>query len=73
VAANASKIALVHLVRQLERWGLRHDRLPGCNRTPGIGSEHAKSRAPTLCENYRIGKNYPGAMERWILDDDLAQ
>jgi leucyl/phenylalanyl-tRNA--protein transferase len=71
-AANASKIALVHLVRQLERWGFG---MIDCQVATGhLASLGAREIArPDFMRKLQELVNYPGAMDRWILDDDLAQ
>jgi len=71
-AANVSKIALVHLVRQLERWDFgmidcqvytRHLATLGAREIPR--TEFMRKLAELV--------NYPDANDRWTLDDDLAQ
>ena len=70
--ANASKIALVHLVRQLERWNFgmidcqvhtRHLASLGAREIPR--TEFMRKLAELV--------NYPDANGRWTLDHDLAQ
>ena len=70
--ADASKIALVHLVRQLERWNFG---MLDCQ----VHTEHLASlgareipRADFM-RKLRELVNYTGITGRWKLDDDLAQ
>lgn len=71
-AADASKIALVHLTRQLERWqfGIIDCQLY----TPHLVSLGARaiSRADFMHKLAEL-VNYPDASGRWKLDHDLAQ
>ena len=71
-ATDASKIALVHLVRQLERWRFG---LIDCQvATTHLASLGAREipRAAFVRELQEL-INYRGVVERWTLDDDLAQ
>ncbi len=71
-AADASKIALVHLVRQLERW---HFGMIDCQvHTGHLASVGARSipRADFM-RKLRELINYAGVSGRWELDHDLAQ
>jgi leucyl/phenylalanyl-tRNA---protein transferase len=70
-AADASKIALVHLARQLERWQFG---MIDCQMyTPHLASLGARaiSRADFMHELAEL-VNYPDAGDRWKLDHDLA-
>jgi leucyl/phenylalanyl-tRNA--protein transferase len=71
-AADASKIALVHLVRQLERW---HFGMIDCQvHTGHLASVGA--RAIPRADFMRILQelvDYAGTTGRWELDNDLAQ
>ena len=70
-AADASKIALVHLTRQLERWQFG---MIDCQMyTPHLASLGARaiSRADFMHELAEL-VNYPDAGDRWKLDHDLA-
>ncbi len=71
-AADASKIALVHLVRQLERW---HFGMIDCQvHTDHLASVGARAipRADFM-RKLRELINYAGVSSRWELDHDLAQ
>lgn len=71
-AADASKIALVHLVRQIERW---HFGMIDCQlHTRHLASLGARQipRADFMRKLQEL-VNYPGATGHWELDDDLAQ
>ena len=71
-AADASKIALVHLARQLERWQFG---MIDCQmHTPHLASLGARaiSRADFMHKLAEL-VNYPDASGRWKLDHDLAQ
>jgi leucyl/phenylalanyl-tRNA--protein transferase len=71
-AADASKIALVHLTRQLERWQFG---MIDCQMyTPHLVSLGARaiSRADFMHKLAEL-VNYPDASGRWKLDHDLAQ
>ncbi len=71
-AADASKIALVHLVRQLERW---HFGMIDCQvHTGHLASVGARAipRADFM-RKLRELINYAGVNGRWELDHDLAQ
>ena len=71
-AADASKVALVHLVRQLERWGFG---MIDCQvHTEHLASVGARAipRADFM-RNLRELINYAGVTGRWELDHDLAQ
>jgi leucyl/phenylalanyl-tRNA--protein transferase len=70
--ADASKIALVHLARQLERWQFG---MIDCQmHTPHLGSLGAREipRA-NFMRKLRELVNYPQITGRWKLDLDLAQ
>ena len=69
---DASKIALVHLVRQLERWDFG---MIDCQMaTAHLASLGARGIArPLFMRKLQELVNYPGAAKRWTLDDDLAQ
>ena len=69
---DASKIALVHLVRQLERWDFG---MIDCQMaTAHLASLGAREIArPLFMRKLQELVNYPGAAKRWTLDDDLAQ
>ena len=71
-AADASKIALVHLVRQLERWNF--DMLDCQVHTRHLASLGAREipRAEFMRKLVEL-VNYPDANGRWMLDHDLAQ
>ncbi len=70
-AADASKIALVHLVRQIERWefGMIDCQL----HTRHLASLGAREipRADFMRKLQEL-VNYPGVTGQWELDDDLA-
>ena len=71
-AADASKIALVHLARQLERWDFG---MIDCQvRTEHLASAGAREipRAEFLRKLAEL-VNYPDANGRWKLDHDPAQ
>lgn len=71
-AADASKIALVHLVRQIERW---HFGMIDCQlHTRHLASLGAREvpRADFMRKLQEL-VDYPGVTGRWELDDDLAQ
>ena len=71
-AADASKIALVHLVRQIERW---HFGMIDCQmHTRHLASLGAREilRADFMRKLQEL-VNYPGVTGHWELDDDLAQ
>jgi leucyl/phenylalanyl-tRNA--protein transferase len=71
-AADASKIALVHLARQLARWQFG---MIDCQMyTPHLASLGARaiSRADFVHKLAQL-VNYPDASGRWKLDHDLAQ
>ena len=71
-AADASKIALVHLARQLERWQFG---MIDCQmHTPHLASLGARAipRADFMRKLQEL-VNYAGVTGRWELDDDLAQ
>ena len=69
---DASKIALVHLARQLERW---HFGLIDCQvHTVHLASLGARE-IPRADFARRLQElvDYPGVTGRWQLDNDLAQ
>jgi len=71
-AAGASKIALVHLVRQIERW---HFGMIDCQmHTRHLASLGAREipRADFMRKLQEL-VDYPGVTGHWELDDDLAQ
>ena len=71
-AADASKIALVHFARQLERWQFG---MIDCQmHTPHLASLGARAipRADFMRKLQEL-VNYAGVTGRWELDDDLAQ
>jgi leucyl/phenylalanyl-tRNA--protein transferase len=71
-AADASKIALVHLVRQIERW---HFGMIDCQmHTRHLASLGAREipRANFMRKLQEL-VDYPGVRGRWELDDDLAR
>ena len=71
-AADASKIALVHLARQLERW--RFGMIDCQMHTAHLASLGAREipRADFVRKLQDL-VNYAGVTGRWELDDDLAQ
>jgi leucyl/phenylalanyl-tRNA---protein transferase len=71
-AADASKIALVHLVRQIERW---HFGMIDCQlHTRHLASLGAREIPRTdFMRKLQELVNYPGVTGHWKLDDDLAQ
>jgi leucyl/phenylalanyl-tRNA--protein transferase len=71
-AADASKIALVHLVRQLERWnfGMIDCQVHTAHLT-SLGAREIPRAEFT--RNLVELVNYPNAKARWKLDHDLAQ
>lgn len=70
--ADASKLALAHLVRQLERW--RFGLIDCQMQTAHLATLGARA-IPRADFTRRIGElvNYPGLIGRWQFDDDLAQ
>ncbi len=70
-APDASKIALVHLVRQIERWNFG---MIDCQvRTEHLASLGAREIARAdFMRKLRELVNYSGATKQWTLDDDLA-
>ena len=71
-AADASKIALVHLVRQIEHW---HFGMIDCQlHTRHLASLGAREipRADFMRKLQEL-VDYPGVTGHWELDDDLAQ
>ncbi len=71
-AADASKIALVHLVRQIRRW---HFGMIDCQmHTRHLASLGAREipRADFMRKLQEL-VDYPGVTGHWELDDDLAQ
>lgn len=71
-AADASKIALVHLARQLERWQFGMIDCQMYTRHLASLGARAISRADFVHKLAQL-VNYPDAGERWKLDHDLAQ
>jgi leucyl/phenylalanyl-tRNA---protein transferase len=71
-AADASKIALVHLVRQLERWNFG---MLDCQvHTGHLATLGARAIPRTEFMRKLVELvNYPDASGRWKLDHDLAQ
>ncbi len=71
-APDASKIALVHLVRQLERWNFA---MIDCQMTTAHLASLGAREIARLVFMRKLQElvNYPGAAKRWTLDDDLAQ
>ncbi len=71
-APDASKIALVHLVRQLERWDFG---MIDCQMATAHLASLGAREIPRLVFMRKLQElvNYPGATKRWTLDDDLAQ
>ena len=69
-ATDASKIALAHLTRQLERWGFG---LIDCQMaTAHLASLGAREVPRTdFLRSVSELVNYPTALERWRFDDDL--
>ena len=69
--ADASKIALVHLVRQLTRW---HFGMIDCQMyTPHLASLGAREmRRPDFVRTLRELVNYPDVRGPWKLDGDLT-
>ena len=69
-ATDASKIALAHLTRQLERWGFG---LIDCQMaTAHLASLGAREMPRTdFLRSVSELVNYPTALERWRFDDDL--
>jgi len=67
---DASKIALAHLVRQLERW--RFGMIDCQMKTAHLARFGAREipRAEFM-RNLSILVNYPRAVRKWSLDDDL--
>jgi leucyl/phenylalanyl-tRNA--protein transferase len=70
-AADASKIALVHLARQLERWGFG---LIDCQvHTPHLARMGGREMPrDAFMRKLRELVNYPQITGAWVLDDDLA-
>ena len=71
-AADASKIAFVHLVRQLERWG--YGMIDCQMSTAHLAAFGAREiRRADFVRRLAELVNYPGRDGRWKFDDDLAQ
>jgi len=70
--ADASKIALAHLVRQLERWKFG---LIDCQVHTGHLASVGAREIPRVDFMRKLQElvNYPGVTGRWELDDDPAQ
>jgi leucyl/phenylalanyl-tRNA---protein transferase len=70
-AADASKIALAHLARQLERWGFG---LIDCQvHTPHLARMGGREMPrDAFMRKLRELVNYPQITGAWVLDDDLA-
>ncbi len=70
--ADASKMALVHLVRQLERWDFG---MIDCQMSTAHLASLGAREIPRREFVRRLGElvNYPGREGRWTFDDDLAQ
>jgi leucyl/phenylalanyl-tRNA---protein transferase len=70
--ADASKIALVHLVRQLERWNFG---MIDCQMSTAHLASLGAREIPRRDFVRALGElvNYPGREGRWNFDDDLAQ
>ena len=69
-AADASKIALAHLVRQLERWSYG---VIDCQMATGHLARFGAREVPraSFVRKLRELVNYPPTGEKWRLDDDL--
>jgi len=69
--ADASKIALAHLVRQLERWGYG---MIDCQVHTGHLASLGAREIPRADFMRKLAElvNYPDAGDRWTLDHDLA-
>jgi leucyl/phenylalanyl-tRNA--protein transferase len=69
-AADASKLALVHLVRQLARWSFRMiDCQMATAHLATLGARTVPRRE--FMRNLRELVNYPGPIAPWCFDDDL--
>jgi len=68
---DASKIALVHLVRQLERWGFG---MIDCQMHTGHLARMGGREIPRKAFMRKLGElvNYPPISGTWVLDHDLA-
>ena len=71
-AADASKIALVHLVRQIKRW---HFGMIDCQLHTGHLASLGAREIPRADFMRKLQElvDYPGVTGHWELDDDLAQ
>jgi leucyl/phenylalanyl-tRNA--protein transferase len=69
---DASKIALAHLARQLERWGCG---MIDCQMTTAHLARFGAREIPRaeFMRNLAILVNYPGTARSWRLDDDLFE
>jgi len=70
--ADASKIALAHLVRQLERWGCG---MIDCQMATAHLARFGAREIPRaeFVRKLTILVNYPATTRRWRLDDDLFE
>jgi leucyl/phenylalanyl-tRNA---protein transferase len=70
--ADASKVALVHLVRQLERWNFG---MIDCQMSTAHLASFGAREIPRrdFVRRLRELVNYPGREGRWNFDDDLAE
>ena len=69
---DASKIALAHLARQLERWGCG---LIDCQMTTAHLARFGAREIPRAEFMRKLANlvNYPGTARKWRLDDDLFE
>jgi leucyl/phenylalanyl-tRNA--protein transferase len=70
--SNASKIALVHLVRQLEHWGFS---MIDCQmKTAHLASLGAREISRNeFSEKLKELVNYPGRVEKWCFDHESVE
>ena len=72
LAPDASKIALAHLARQLERWRCG---LIDCQMTTPLLARFGAREIPRAEFMRKLSElvNYPGTGRTWSLDDDLFE
>jgi leucyl/phenylalanyl-tRNA---protein transferase len=71
-ATDASKIAMVHLIRQLERWGFG---MVDCQMNTPLLASFGAREIPRAEFSRRLGElvNYPGLVGRWQFEHGLAE
>ena len=69
---DASKVALVHLVRQLRALGFPADGLSNVDRSPGIARRAGDSREDFVEEVSRLVRREP-VRGRWTPDEDVVE